>query len=253
MKLSATIITFNEETTIARAISSVAFVDEIIVIDSFSTDKTCTIAERMGARVIKHKFEGHGKQKNIAASFCRNDWILNIDADEEIDDTLQNAITKLFENDKFPNLKIFQLKRRTSFCGKWIYHGGWYPDFEKRLYNKNFAKWSEPKVHEELLGRTGEDIGNLEGQINHYSFPTAKSQINTNVKYAFWGAKELLKRNKSKPPLYKLFLKPPIKFLECYAFKLGFLDGLSGLIIAINASYSIFMKYLFAYMDNLDD
>ena len=242
MKISATIITFNEQKNIARAVKSLDFADEIIVIDSGSTDRTVTIATQAGAKVIQNPFIGYGQQKNFAAESAQNDWILNIDADEEIDQELKNSILQLQ-----PKEVIYFINRRTNFCGKWIYHGGWYPDIIGRLYHRKQVRWSEPHIHEELIAK--EKINKkiiLPGHLNHYSFPTIESQITTNIKYARLGAKELLARKKRKPAICAVFLRPIGKFLECFLIKRGFLDGLAGLIIAINAGYSMFMKYIFA-------
>ncbi|MCK5073959.1 MAG: glycosyltransferase family 2 protein [Bacteriovoracaceae bacterium] len=252
MKLSATIITLNEEKNLERAIKSLDFVDEIIIVDSFSNDATEEIAKKYNCKFIKNKFEGYGQQKNFAASQCANDWILNIDSDEEVSLELKKTITTLLSGDE-PACQLYALNRSTSFCGKWICHGGWYPDYVTRLGNKKHVRWTAPEVHENLELSVGGPCGRLEGHLNHYSFPTVKSQVDTNVKYAYRGASDLIRRKGRRPNLFELFARPVGKFFECYFLKLGFLDGLAGLIIAINATYSMFMKYTFAYWDELDD
>lgn len=246
MKISATIITFNEEANIARAVKSLSFVDEIIILDSNSTDKTREIANELGAKTFLNPFVGYGQQKNKAAEYANHSWILNIDADEEVSPELADEIKKIISQNENSN-SIYQLNRRTNYCGKWIYHGGWYPDLIKRLYHKNQAKWTEPFVHEELLpiGNSGQ-IGFLNGNLNHYSFPTIKSQVLTNVKYAELGAKELIKKKGKRPTFFEMLFRPIGKFFECYFIKLGLLDGAPGFIIAVNAAYSMFMKYSFA-------
>ena len=247
MEISATIITFNEENNIARCIKSLSFVDEVIVVDSFSTDQTVKIAKQLGAKVIQHEFLGYGQQKNLAASHCQHEWILNIDADEEVDPDLGQQIRAL--NLGKPGL--YNLNRRTLFCGRWISHGGWYPDRVNRLYHKEFAKWTEPHVHEDLLPITqGAQAQRLGGHLRHYSFPTIKSQIQTNLKYAELGAQDLIKRRSGKAPnLIAVCLRPLGKFIECYFLKRGFLDGREGFIIAINAAHSMFMKYSMAHLE----
>lgn len=248
MKLSVTIITFNEERNIARAIKSANFADEIIIVDSGSSDKTVEIAQFLGAHVVHNPFRGYGEQKNFAASVCKGEWILNIDADEEITPKLQQSIK---ESLKLSH-PIFSISRRNNYCGKWIYHGGWYPDRRARLCKKGEANWSEPNVHEDLVAINGTSPIPLKGDLNHYSFPTIQSQISTNLKYAKLGGRELLRR-KGRPALFKIFLKPFWKFIECYLLKFGFLDGLYGFVIAINAAHSLFLKYVFAYQGEVND
>ena len=250
MNITATIITLNEQKNIARSIKSLRFADEIIVIDSFSSDDTVKIAQDLGAQVYQNNFNGFGQQKNFAAQRANSKWILNIDADEEVDITLQKSIIDFIKNHDSPN--IAAVNRRTNYCNQWIYHGGWYPDVLPRLYQKDTASWSEPNVHEKLISNDPNmNPPILNGHLNHYSFPTIKTQIETNIKYAKLGAKTLLKRKR--PLLITAMIKPFGKFIECYIIKKGFLDGVAGLIIAINASYSIFMKYIFAYKGEIND
>jgi glycosyltransferase involved in cell wall biosynthesis len=249
MNLSVTIITFNEELNIARAIESAQFADEVIVVDSGSSDKTCEIARHMGAKVITHLFEGYGQQKNFAAQQAQGKWILNIDADEVISPELKSSVESVLRS-KGPSYQIYQMKRRNHFCGHAIYGGGWYPDTNARLYQSGKATWTTPKVHERLLSidTANPSIGDLEGDILHFSFPTLLSQITTNVRYAQLGAEELLKRPPQVPVTFiKVVFRPFGKFLECYFLKQGFKDGKWGFIIAINAAYSLFIKYALAY------
>lgn len=250
MKLSATIITFNEEKNIDLALRSVNFADEVLIIDSGSTDHTVEIAKSHGAQVIENTFLGFGKQKNFAADHSSSEWILSIDADEEVTEELKHSILDTINNYKNGDPTIFNISRKTNFCGKWIMHGGWYPDVLARLYMKNNARFTEPEVHEELISKTNSPFGKLKGDLNHYSFATVESQVRVNLKYARLGAIALLKkRNNKRPILASIFFRPLGKFIECYLIKRGFLDGLPGLIIAINAMYSMFMKYSFARFD----
>ncbi|MDH5580990.1 MAG: glycosyltransferase family 2 protein [Bdellovibrionales bacterium] len=245
MKLSAVIITLNEASNIARAIKSVQFADEVIVFDSFSTDGTQQIARDYGAKVIEHEFLGYGKQKNLALEHCQGDWILSLDADEEVSKELKESILKAIESSQH---QAYIVSRRTQFCGQWIYHGGWYPDKLLRLFKKEHGEWTEPHVHEELLPKKGTSIDELHGHLNHYSFPSVLSQVHTNLKYAPLGAQALWER-RGRPSLFPLVIRPIGKFLECFFLKKGFLDGTRGLIIAINAAYSMFLKYSIAYFN----
>ncbi len=247
MKLSITIISFNEAQNIAQCIESARFADEIIVVDSNSSDNTLEIAQKLGAKVYSRDFDGYGQQKNYAAELCSNEWILNIDADEEISQDLQSEITKILEN---PKHNLYRINRITQFCGKWIKHGGWYPNYISRLYRKDKARWTEPNVHEDLkLNNPQESIGKIEQDLNHYSFPTIRSQIDTNSKYANLGAKDLISKKGRRPYLFELITRPCFKFIECYLLKGGILDGIHGFIIAINAAHSMFMKYSTAYLE----
>ena len=255
LKLSATIITLNEELNMARAIESLkSFCDEIIILDSNSTDRTCEIANNLGAKVIQNRFEGFGQQKNAASAKAKGEWILNIDADEEVTEELRQSILKVISTWKsggtFPEL--YEINRLTQFCGKWIYHGGWYPDYQTRLCRKNSSFWTEPKLHERLIlnkkeGSKSAAIGRLHGHLHHYSFPTVHSQVFTNIKYARLGSQQFLKTKGRRSTFLELIFRPAWKFIECYFLKKGFIDGIEGLIIAINASYSLFMKYSFSY------
>jgi glycosyltransferase involved in cell wall biosynthesis len=237
-KLSATIITLNEQNNIKDCISSLKFCDEIIVLDSGSTDRTKEFAKEMGATVHENPWLGYGQQKNKALEFCKGDWVLNIDADERVTSNLKEEILSTINSN--PEENGFFIPRLTYFCGKPIKNGGWYPDYQMRLAIRERSRWTEPEVHE-LLMVEGE-VGWLKNAMDHYSFPTVKSQIQTNMKYSALGAKKL--REKSKFTLFfGMLLRPPIKFIECYFAKLGFLDGLQGFIIAMNAAHSIFMKY----------
>jgi len=251
IKISVTIITLNEEKNIRNAIQSASFADEIIVVDSNSSDNTKRIASSLGAKVYNEEFKGHGRQKNIAAMYCSNDLILNIDADEVISEELKKEIIELTDNNSIDSL--YSIPRKNYFCGKWIRYGGWYPDLNARLYLKNHAKWTEPYVHEVLQSNNGKKPISLKSDILHNSFITFESQVITNLKYAKLGAKNLINKKGSKTSFLLLLFKPISKFFECYLLKRGFLDGKSGLLIAINASYSIFLKYAFIYMGDLND
>ncbi|MBF0359886.1 MAG: glycosyltransferase family 2 protein [Oligoflexia bacterium] len=287
-KPSVTIITFNESKNIHRAINSVfSIADEIVIVDSGSTDDTLDIARSFGEKVkiFEHKFEGYGQQKNYAADLCKNDWILNIDADEEVSEDLCNSIKELIDssstNYSMDVAGMYRFARLNFFCGRPLYHGGWYPDYNIRFYNRRVANWAMPFVHEELRYKDDLEmlnklnaplslktmVGTLNGDLYHYTFQDVESNVRTNIRYARLGSKKiLLKLSKSKSLdslekpntdylllkyrlLLEIFFHPIIKFFECYFIKHGFLDGVHGFIIAVNAAHSIFMKYYFAYMD----
>ncbi len=243
--LTVTIICHNEARNLPRVLASAAFADEIVVVDDGSSDGSAQIAYNAGAKVFHNDFVGFGQQKNFAADMASHDWILSVDADEEISPQLQKSVRETIAN---ASHGLYSVDRHTYFLGRFIRHGGWYPDWVPRLYDRTRARFSEPKVHELLVARDGAAAQPLTGALKHYSFPSVESQVVRNLKYARLGAQDLLAR-KGRPDVGSVFYRPAWKFIECYFIKLGVLDGLAGLVIAINASYSLFMKYAFAYFD----
>ncbi len=242
--ISVTIITLNEEANIERAIGSVAWADEVIVVDSGSTDRTRELAKKLGARVYSNPWLGYGQQKNFAHEKAKEQWVLNIDADEVVTSELREEILSQITQGSTSGFKI---PRKTWFLNRWIMHGGWYPNYLMRLAKKSDAKWTEPAIHEELLVRGV--IENLKNPLLHYTFVDLKDQVTRNVRYAGLGADQLI-ASRARPSLVKLLLKPIGKFIETYFFKLGFLDGLPGFFISINASHSMFLKYARVFEKN---
>lgn len=238
LPISLVIITLNEEKNIKRCIESVPFASDIVVLDSFSKDKTKEIAQQLDARVIEQSWLGFGKQKQKAVELSRFDWILSLDADEELSTESQNEI-----KNKFSSLdpKIaYKLPRISFHLGRWIKHGGWYPDYQTRLFNKHHSQWSNAAIHEKV---EASDFENLESPIKHYVFENISHQVITNDKYSTLQAHELAQNDKNFSYL-KCLTKPFVKFFECYILKQGFLDGFPGFIIAISAGYSVFLKYV---------
>jgi glycosyltransferase involved in cell wall biosynthesis len=238
--VSVTIITLNEEKNLARAISSVRWADEVLVVDSGSTDRTVDIAREMGARVLSNPWPGYGKQKNFAAKNARNDWVLNIDADEEVPAPLAQEISQALES--AGETRGFYFPRKTYYLGRWIRHGGWYPNHLIRLADRRAAEWTEPSVHEELKVQGA--VRGLENPLHHYTFSNIQDQILTNLNFSRLGFMELRRRGQG-PSLFKLVFKPVGKFIETYFIKRGCLDGLPGFIISVNAAHSIFLKYAY--------
>jgi glycosyltransferase involved in cell wall biosynthesis len=242
--LSVTIITLNERENIARAIESVKWADEIVVIDSGSTDGTVEIAQKLGARVIHNPWPGYGKQKNFAQAAATHDWILNIDGDEMVPEETKREIQKALAEitSGKSSFKGFRFPRKNFYLGKWIAHGGWYPNYLVRLAHKKFASWSEPHVHEAL--EVQGDVGTLSEPLHNYSFPSIQDQVLTNLRFSRLGSEDLRRRGK-KASVFKLLFKPIGKFIETYFLKRGFLDGLPGFIISVNAAHSMFLKYAY--------
>jgi glycosyltransferase involved in cell wall biosynthesis len=244
LPLTVLIITLNEELNIARALKSVEWADEVLVIDSDSTDKTVEIAQSMGARVVQQPWLGYGQQKNFGMSQAKYDWVLSLDADEEVSSELRTAIAHFLSSDGLQNGKQYwgaAFPRKTFFLGRWIMHGGWYPNILTRLAHRKQSRWTEPKVHESLEVSGGVTI--LPADLFHYTFRSVGDQVRTNIKYAKFGALAAQAKGEN-GSLLKILLKPVGKFLETYVWKRGFLDGFPGFVISINAAHSIFMKYV---------
>lgn len=243
--LSVTIITLNEEANLARAIESVrGFAQEILVVDSGSTDHTLEIARNLGARILSNPWRGYGQQKNFAMKQAANDWVLNLDADEEVSPELAVEIQQVMERDHGKNVSGYSVPRLSKYLGRWIKHGGWYPNRLVRVANRQQAAWTEPHVHEDLVVRG--TVLPLGYDLLHYPFRSVSDQIVTNLKYSRLGSDKLRKRGFRKS-LAKLILKPIGKFLETYFLKKGCLDGIPGFIISVNAAHSIFLKYAYLF------
>lgn len=226
VKVSVCIITKNEEKNIVRCLESVSWADELIVVDSRSTDKTVELAERHGAKTIIHDWPGWAIQKNFSISLARNDWVLSLDADEWLEDPqrekiIQNAL-------KSDEIDAYTLSRKTTFLGKWIAHSGWYPDRQIRLFRKSVTKFSEVPVHEKVL--TPEKSADLPLDIWHESYTTIQQFLSKSETYS--SAQAL--QQKEQPHLFlKFLIKPPYRFFQTYIAQKGFLDGREGFILAL--------------------
>lgn len=239
IKISAAVITFNEERNIHRCLSSLDFVDEIIVVDSLSSDKTCEIAKEMGAKVIEQKFLGHIAQKQLALEHCTHEWVISLDADEEVSQELRASLLELISKGDF-TYDAYALNRISYHLGRWIKHGGWYPDRKIRFFNKQKAHWGGYNPHDKVI--VNGSVGRLKGDLRHYVFKDLRHNIDTNNSYSSIMAQDMHKQG-VKFSYAKLLLKPLGKFVEVYIYKRGFLDGMPGFIIAVGASYSMFLKF----------
>ena len=238
--LSVVIITFNEEAHIERCILSVkGIADEVIVLDSLSTDKTVDIAQSYGAIVKQEKFKGYTEQKNLALSFASHNFILSLDADEALDETLRNEILRTKNSD---NGKAYSMNRCTNYCGKFIRHGQWYPDKKIRLFDRRHAKWTGIDIHEQIEFSEKTDIIHLKGDILHYSYSSIEQHILKSNNFSTIAAGSLFRRGK-RIHWMKLLINPFWSFIHAYFIRLGLLDGFYGFVIAIISSHYSFLKY----------
>jgi glycosyltransferase involved in cell wall biosynthesis len=240
MTISATIITLNEERNIARCIQSLLpVVDEILVLDSHSTDRTVEIATALGAKVTVKEWAGYSASKNDINSFATCDYILSIDADEALDEVLQKEINRIKVSSE---AKVYSLNRLTNYCGKWIRHSGWYPDVKVRLFPRIGTKWVGEFVHEELSFEQSIVVEQLNGHLEHYSYYNFVEHRQRADKYSLLTAKKMFQQGK-KAGVLKPYLSAAGRFFAMYVIKLGILDGAMGWKIATISAASNVLKY----------
>ena len=244
MKISACIIAFNEENKIARAVNSVAWADEILVVDSNSTDQTRSIAESLGAKVLIKQWEGFSKQKQFAADRAAHDWIFSLDADECVTEELKLEILELKNSPETNLADGYRIPRLSFYMNRPIRHGGWYPDWQLRFFNRRKGKWKEVLVHESVQMNETAKVKKLRGDILHFSVENASHHHRMiGTRYAPLAAEQMFARGQ-KPSVYKIATVGLVTFLQTYLIKGGFLDGFPGFCIARFAAHHAFLKYL---------
>ncbi|MEX1188707.1 MAG: glycosyltransferase family 2 protein [Bacteroidia bacterium] len=240
-KLSAVIITFNEEKNIERCIRSVLDIsDEVIVVDSGSTDKTISIAESLGAKVIQNNFIGHIEQKNFALDQASNNWVISLDADEALSDKLRNSIKSTLSDSPAVG---YSMNRLNNYCGTWIRHGAWYPDVKLRMFDKTKVRWGGVNPHDKAIPLKGEKTKHIKGDLLHYSYYSILEHSSKLDYFSTIAAKAYLKDGK-KAGFWNLRIRPPFAFFRDYVLRLGFLDGYHGWVIARFSAYYTFLKYV---------
>jgi glycosyltransferase involved in cell wall biosynthesis len=238
--LSVIIITKNEERNIGRALDSVKHIaDEVIVVDSHSTDRTQSICEEKGARFVTAGWQGYAATKNFANSLAKHDYVFSLDADEAVDIELEKTIL-MHKAKGFSG--IYAVNRKTNYCGKWIHHSGWYPDKKIRIFPKSKTKWVGAFVHEELEFSEPLHHTDLDGHLEHYSYYDANDHRTRADKYSLLTARKMAAKGKKAGPL-KPYLSAIGRFVSMYLFKLGFLDGKMGFRIARISAASNILKY----------
>ena len=235
--LSAVLITRNAAHLLESCLESVAFADEIVVVDSASSDGTAEIAARRGARVVQKEWLGYGRQKQFAVEQAANDWVLCLDADERVSPELAASLVRVLEA---PAAPVYRMARRNRFLGRWLEHGEGYPDWSLRLFDRRQARWSDDMVHEKVLYAV--TPGTLEGDLLHESAEDLARYLDKQNRYTTLAAEDLHRRGR-RAGMTELLLSPLTRFLKFYVLRLGFLDGLPGLAHVAIGCMNSFMKY----------
>lgn len=235
--LSVVVITRDAARQLDLCLDSVSFADEILLVDSGSSDNTKEIASRHGARVIHQDWLGFGPQKNFAVEAAHHNWILSIDADERVSPELRDAIQREL---LAPQYRTYHMARRNRFMGRWLRHGEGYPDWSLRLFHRAHARWSDDVVHEKVL--TDAPTGVLSGDLLHESQHTVADYLTKQNAYTTLQAQNLYRSGKRATPL-RLVASPLLRFVKFYVLRLGFLDGLPGLVHISIGCFNSFMKY----------
>ena len=239
IKISAVIITLNEEKNIQECIDSAKDVaDEIVVVDSFSTDKTEEICKNNGVRFLQHRWEGCGQQKNWGNSQATYDYILSLDADERLSDELKEAILIIKKKWQYD---VYSVNRLTYFHDRKIKYG-FYPDRQLRLFDRRKTQWNENKVHEKIITEKDVRLKRINKDLIHFTNQNIHEQVDTLNNYSTLSAKYSFDLGK-KPSIFKLIFSPTFAFIKSYIFKLGFLDGIFGFFICVNMAYYSYLKY----------
>ena len=246
LAVSVTVITRNEAADIGDALRSVSWADEIVVVDSESTDDTVAIAKQCTDRVVVRPWPGYIDQKNYAASIAKHDWVLSLDADERVTPALADEIRALMAD--APRKAAFRIPRVTWHLGRWIRTTDWYPDYQTRLYDRRAARWTGRYVHEAVS--VDGAIGALHGELQHYAYRDIADHLETIDRYTTWAARQMYEDGR-RAGVLQLLGHPPLAFLRNYVAHRGVLDGAPGLIISALNSYYVFLK--FAKLRELQD
>jgi glycosyltransferase involved in cell wall biosynthesis len=242
VQISALVITYNEENNIERCLNSLdGIADEIVVIDSYSTDRTAQVCKDRGVDFVQHRFEGHIEQKNYALSRATNDHVLSLDADEALSEILKQSILTTKRNWQDDG---YAVNRLTEYCGKWIRHCGWYPDRKIRLWDRRKGHWGGVNPHDHVIIDKSCRVGRLSGDLLHYSYPTIKHHVAQIDKFSDIAARAAYQRGRRANVLLDICLNPMLTFFKKYFLKLGFLDGYEGFVISISTAYGKFLKYI---------
>jgi glycosyltransferase involved in cell wall biosynthesis len=233
------VITYNESRSIRRCLESVSWADEIVVVDAHSTDDTREIASQFTQRIYQLKWEGFGPAKEHARSKASGEWILSVDADELVSEKSREEIQRVTECED--SLDGYFIPRRSNFLGRWMKHGGWYPDWVLRLFKKDKGLFTHRMVHEEV--KVSGSRGYLKNHLLHYTDPDFDHYLKKLNRYTSLDALQLFRQGR-RAGILDILLRPPAGFVKMYLLKRGFLDGLQGLILALSSSFHVFSKYV---------
>lgn len=243
MKLSIGMITLNEEENLGRTLEAIKDIaDEIVIVDSFSKDKTKEIALSFGAKFIQEEWFGYGEQKNMVMDNCSSEWILLIDADEVVIPELKKKIKEIISGKS--EFDVYEVNRCSIVFGKEIEHGGWSNDYVIRLFKKESGRWNNVPIHESYI--TEKEIGRIKEKLEHYTYPTIESYFEKFNRYTTEGALRRFEKNK-RSSILKIIIRPFFRFVKMYILKKGFLDGFEGFILAVFSMMYIFTIYLKLY------
>ena len=244
MKITATIITYNEAENIRAACESVAWADEILVVDAESTDATCELAEGCGARIIRRAWPGFAAQKQFAADAAAHEWVFSLDADERVSAELRASIEDLLYTPDAQLADGYRIARRSFYMNRWIRGGGWYPDYQLRLYRRTRGQWQGAYIHESVRLDEGARVATLPGDILHYSVRDAAHHHRMiGERYAPLAARQMYEQGRRTSPV-NIAAAGPVAFARSYLLKGGFRDGLAGYCIARFAAHHAYLKHL---------
>ncbi len=239
MKISAVLITFNEEANIEASLRSLSGIaDEIVIVDSHSTDRTVKLARAFTDKIVARDWGGYADQKNFANGLAVHPWILSLDADERVSDGLRLEILAAKEGD--PSCAGFAMPRLVFYLGRWIRHCGWYPDRKVRLFRKDAARWEGAFIHESLV--ISGEVRRFRNPLHHFSYRSIGDHLTRLNRFADLGAQKLYARGR-KCRWYHLLILPGGRFIKSYFLKRGFLDGFAGMVVSVLNGYAIFVRY----------
>ncbi len=241
--LSIAIIALNEERNLPDCLASVAFADEIIVVDGGSDDRTCDIARAAGARVLESRdWSGFGDQKNRAIEACNGQWVLSLDADERVPEKLRDEILFVLRD---PAFDVYEIPRRSYYCGRLMRHSGWWPDHVRRLFRRGTARFSQAPVHESL--ETDRRVGRLLNPIEHWSFRSMEQVLDKVNRYSSLSAPVVVARGR-RPTIVTAVMHGAAAFFRTYVLKRGFLDGTHGFMLAVSNAEGSYYRYVKAML-----
>lgn len=239
--VSVVIVTKNEEKNIGDALEGVKDFEDIVVVDSFSEDRTVEICRKYTTKVFQHEWQGYAKQKQMAVDYAERDWVLILDADERVTPELKEEIIEVLCR---PDCNGFYIPRKNFFLGKWIRHSGWWPDYTLRLFRKDVSYVEQREVHEKVIVRGA--VGYLKNPLEHYTYRTISDYIKKMESYSTLSAQEILIKNPRPSSTFlalKMIISPAFTFLKMFFLKQGFRDGMHGLMLGVFYGFYAFLKY----------